>query len=631
MKRSQLLSHGILLCSATLLAGCGINAVDHSVTGTLAMHGTVHGGQQPVSGSSIQLYTVGNAGNGSSSTAMLTSAVTTQADGSFDITSDYSCGKSSTGALIGSTSNQVYIVARGGNPGLAQNTNNPALVMIAALGDCANLPSASFVEINEVTTVAAAWAMAPFMSTAAAIGASPTNNAGIQNAFRNAALLADFSTGLAATLPSNLTVETDKLYALADALAPCVNSDGTTGCSKLFGAATPSGGAQPTTTLQAALNIVKNPGQNVLAVYQAIDATAPFPTGLTGPPSDWTMSLNVTGGALADPTALALDKEGNVWVSNLNGPLSAFNPQGQPLNDAGYGASVVQNAYALTINSDDNVWVVANNADPYNLPGGLIKFQGASSGSPGTVVMNGSSPYFYDASIQYPYAATSDSSGNILIANYATGTATIYTDAGALLTDPNGQPSAGLGGHISGDESFPQGIAADANGGFWLPDGDAHLAHFDANGVLASNTNCCLEAYGVATDVYGDVWIANHASNSISEVDSTGKVLTDQAVVGGIYFPEFLSVDAAQNVWIANYQGKSISEVAGHHGSVATAVAISPITGYGLDAHLNEPVSIAPDASGNIWVNNQKSQSLTMFFGLGTPTKTPLQPAPSAP
>jgi hypothetical protein len=628
--RSQFLNSGILLFSASLVVGCGISTVDHSTSGTLAIHGMVHGGQQPISGSVVQLYTVGNAGNGSASSAMLTNPVQTQADGSFDITADYTCGDTSSGALINSPSNQVYITAKGGNPGLAANTNNAAITLVTALGDCANLPHAQYVEINEVTTAAAAWALAPFATNITHIGATATNVSGIENAFLDAALLADSATGSAAVIASNLTVETDKLYALADALASCVNSDGGSACTSLFAAATPAGGTAPTGVFGAALSIVKHPGQNVSAVFRTIGNRPPFATGYTSAPNDWTMSLTVTGGALQDPTAMVVDREGNVWVANENGPLSAFSPQGTPLNSMGYGGGVVQNAYALTVDSDDNVWVAAYNATPYNIAGGVTKFTGATSAVPGTVVMNGSSPYFYDASVQFPYALGSDTRGNIFIASNASGRATIYTDAGSLLKDPKGDPSAGLGGN-TGMEAFPLGIAPDTSGGFWLPDGEFHVAHYDANGTLASNADCCETGYGVATDSFGDAWIANHLGSSVSEVDSTGKLLVNQNTVGGISYPEQLSVDAAQNVWIANYGGSTITEVAGHHGSVATATAISPDLGYGNDAMLDEPVSIAPDRSGNIWVNNQQNSSLTMFFGLAAPTATPIQPSPVAP
>jgi len=50
-----------------------------------------------------------------------------------------------------------------------------------------------------------------------------------------------------------------------------------------------------------------------------------------------------------------------------------------------------------------------------------------------------------------------------------------------------------------------------------------------------------------------------------------------------------------------------------------------------LDANLDFPFSLAPDRSGNIWVSNEHNDSIVMFFGIASPTVTPIQPAPSAP
>ena len=69
----------------------------------------------------------------------------------------------------------------------------------------------------------------------------------------------------------------------------------------------------------AAVSIVEHPKNNVGTVWGLINADAPFPTTLTGAPKDWSMSLTVTGGGLALPTTLGLDKQGNVWVADYNG------------------------------------------------------------------------------------------------------------------------------------------------------------------------------------------------------------------------------------------------------------------------------------------------------------------------
>lgn len=641
VSRHRIIVSGALFCCSVLVSGCGIDAIDHTPIGTQTLHGLVHGGQQPVSGATIQLYTVGNAtgsaGNGSMATPMLTRAVSSQGDGTFDLTGAYTCGQSYKGDSIGSPSDQVYIVASDGDPGLTPAANNPALVLVAALGDCANLSTLSYVEINEITTAAAAWALAPFAASYTHIGASTSNVSGIENAFLDAALLADVTTGQPATLASNLTVESAKLITLANALGSCVNSKGdSVGCSPLFMAATPTGSlVAPTDTFAAALNIVKNPGENVVAVFMAAGSKPPFAGALPTWPNDWTMSLTVTGGGLADPTGLAIDADNNVWVAGYSGPLSAFNAQGTPLSATGYGAGVLDLSLGIAIDTNGDIWVT-NNQTSYSTSGSVSKFLGvnAPAGSVGTVVESGGNSGFVNG-IYFPYAVSADTNGNVFIANNQNGTVTALNSTGSIYTNADNVSGYQLGGDL---DAFPNDVAVDLNDGFWIPDGNRSVIHVTADGV-SKKTSCCYSPWGVATDSFGNVWIANFLNNSFSEVSATGSLPIPiyQSTVGGVNSPQYVAVDAAQNVWISNSGNGSISEIAGNGGQLPAGTAISPTIGayttggYGLDAGMNRPNYIAPDRSGNIWVASEGTDSVTMFFGLSTPTVTPVRPAPVAP
>jgi hypothetical protein len=112
--------------------GCGsqpsINGNPGSQT-TGLISGRVHGGQQPVSGATIQLYAVASSG-GSPSTALISVSVsvTSASDGTFTITGDYTCP---SGGL-------VYLTATGGNPGITSSNSNIALM--TALGRVAPSP-----------------------------------------------------------------------------------------------------------------------------------------------------------------------------------------------------------------------------------------------------------------------------------------------------------------------------------------------------------------------------------------------------------------------------------------------------------------------------------------------------------
>src|SRR5580704_5101819 len=99
----------LIVLSLMLLgvAGCGDQQLRTS--SNLAMpgfSGQVHGGQQPISGSMIQLYAAGTTGDGSASTPLISSPTLTNSNGQFNAGS-YTCPSSST---------QVYLTATGGNP-----------------------------------------------------------------------------------------------------------------------------------------------------------------------------------------------------------------------------------------------------------------------------------------------------------------------------------------------------------------------------------------------------------------------------------------------------------------------------------------------------------------------------------
>ena len=200
MRRNIRFTLGPLLTSLCLaLAGCSVDTVSlPSLTPGAALSGTVHGGAQPISGAIVQLYAVGNTGNGSAATDILTGPqgvaplafTTTGLDGSFAITGDYSCPTN--------PATPVYITATTGNPGITGNVNNTAIALVAALGPCNALLSAGSsqkITINEATTVAAAWALSPFATSITSIGATSTNLAGITQAFAIASQLVDTSLG----------------------------------------------------------------------------------------------------------------------------------------------------------------------------------------------------------------------------------------------------------------------------------------------------------------------------------------------------------------------------------------------------------------------------------------------------
>jgi hypothetical protein len=211
---------------------------------------------------------------------------------------------------------------------------------MAVLGACPSsdsfLSSPPTVSVNEVTTIAAAFALAGFATDATHVSSSGTALAqtGVANAFLNAANLVSVATGQALSMiPSgNARAPQAKVNTLANILAICVGSSGASSarCSSLFADAH-SGGATgnvPANTANAAINIAHNPSANVQALYNLVTTTGSFSPGLTSAPGDLALALYFIAPQLGSPGRIAIDGAGAAWIVNQTGigKLSSSGP-----------------------------------------------------------------------------------------------------------------------------------------------------------------------------------------------------------------------------------------------------------------------------------------------------------------
>jgi hypothetical protein len=564
----------------------------------------LHGGQQPISGAIITMYAAGTSGYGTGATSILngTGSVTTASDGTFDIASGYTCPSSSS---------QVYLIATGGNVGSGVNNN---ATLMAALGNCGDLDSSTFVSINEVSSVAAVYALAQFMIPGStAVGTSSTNITGLVNAFHTVANIADLATGaaLATTAAGNGVVPANTINALANIMEACVDTTGaTSSCTNLFAAATPPGGTTPTDTLSAMLDIAQNPGNNVAALFKIGPSKGLFQPSLSGAPNDWTISVEYTGGGLNAPQLPAIDAAGNIWVPNAVDPgtLSEFSPLGEPLAGAnGFTGGGLSYPMAVAVDLSGNVWS-ANE--------GLSSVSEHTSG--GTPL---SGHGFTATGLSTQYAIALDAAGNVFTAN-SNSTVTKLNAAGTSI-----------GQFINGGLNVGYSLAIDSAQNVWVANAGPLLTPGDSVSKFSNTgTSASLSGFtggglngpvSIAIDANGNAWAGNFNSNAVSKLNSTGTPLSGAgystpAPVSG------LAIDGSNTIWTANTDG-SISHLSN------TGAAISPATGY-LAAAATGEVGIAIDASGNVWTtdawpNSAGNYSLFEYIGAAGPTAVPLQQA----
>ncbi len=283
--KKTLLASGLGLL---FLSGCGEQLLTKSVAPAphaAGRNGSIYGGQQPVTGATVQLYAVGTTGDGSAATPLFSSPVTSDSSGNFTFAA-YTCPTPNT---------LVYIVATGGNPGLPGPVNNTALALMAAIGQCGNINSSTFININEITTTTSVFSLAPYMTSFDHVGSGPSDTAALITAFGNVSQLVNISNGTVPgpTLLPGYGVPVEQINTLANILAVCVNSAGgvsgdTSSCGQLFQY---TGGSATTNTVTAAIQIASNPSANTSQLFALIPPNSPFQPTLTVAPSTFIVSV----------------------------------------------------------------------------------------------------------------------------------------------------------------------------------------------------------------------------------------------------------------------------------------------------------------------------------------------------
>jgi hypothetical protein len=409
-----------------MFSGCATNVTSISspeATATGPLNGKLFGGQQPVSGATIQLYAAGVTGYGSASTPLFTEAVVSDSNGNFTFTGDYTCP---AGA-------QVYLVATGGNPGMPAGTVNNNLALMAAIGPCSSITSSTNVMVNERSTIAAVWALSHFMSGYSAIGSSATNTAGLANAFSIVPELVTLDTGITpgAALPAGATVSVAEINTLSDILAPCINSAGGTAgdnslCGQLFSATTVSGSPAPQDTIAAALNIARNPTLNTAQLFTLAASNSPFQPTLPAAPQNYLLSMTYAGAGLNAPAALAVDASGNVWAANAaNSTLSELNSTGVALSPVtGFTGGGLNGPSSLALDFNGTVWVTNRNGNNVSL------FNSSGAPLPASPLNGGGLNAPSAIAIDEDGGAWITNSGNNSISNFSSSFLTISPSTG---------------------------------------------------------------------------------------------------------------------------------------------------------------------------------------------------------
>jgi len=313
----------------------------------------------------------------------------------------------------------------------------------------------------------------------------------------------------------------------------------------------------------------------------------------------------------------------NTATFGLTATVSTFAGKGT----AGYvdGAATIAQFYNLQgacTDASGNVYV----ADSYNnvirkiTPLGVTSTF-AGNGTLGYVDGPSASAEFYN-----PQGIAADASGNIYVSDVGDNLIRKITSAGVVSTLA-GRGTAGYADGTGTSAVFnkPVGIAVDGSGNVYVADKANNVirmitpagvvstlaglnttaSQIDGTGTAATFNS----PTGVAVDATGNIYVADQGSNAIRKITSGGVVTTligTNLLKNALGVPTGICLDKSGNIYITDTNGR-ILEIS--NANVLYSLAgISGTTGFtngtNTNALFNNPLAIAADKSGNIFVTD---------------------------
>jgi hypothetical protein len=696
--RSSFVLRGVLLCAAAaplaLLSGCALNSSGPMATSIAALSGAVHGGQSPIQAATVRLYVTSSTATGYGQAGTLIGTSTTDVNGVFTIAPSATASNCPAGQ-------QAYITASGGYPSGSPLLVNTSTLMMAALGSCSGISASTQILMNEVTTVAAAYALSGFTKTFASgsnfdagVSAPAANNAatgsisaaaGLPHAFLNAANLANYAQGAANTQTANISVAgttvngsvpTVELNTLGDILQSCVNAaTGNAQCVSLFGFTPSVSGVAPTNTLQAMINLARNPYPSAAAMnattglLSLVSGAPAFQPQLTAAPPDWSLAIvyhtspvgtaplvaqydialdandtvyagrsataaNLVGlspygvatpafTAASAGTAtrqIAPDALGNIWMTNNASLLLQYSASGGGApTPYTISATSGTEGYGIAVDKANNVWVANAAAVTPN----IVEYQ-YTAGSPATYAQN----YTATAAGSFqPVELTIDASQNIWVSAYFTNGSIANVLPNLSAATPLVTPTYTVTGTsitpvtatFASSAIKPLGVVIDSTGDAWYGiTGTPSTTTTGLEEVIPNFTN------SVITSLSPQSLIANATlgagATQIPGIDGAGSVyLPDNTGNGALGIHVYSTVTVAGS----DTGGQVLSPPAGYLGCyLATATTTTCATGS--SSAVDNPREIQIDSTGSVWAGITGG-GFTQLIGLGAPTWPLLQ------
>jgi uncharacterized repeat protein (TIGR01451 family) len=370
-----------------------------------------------------------------------------------------------------------------------------------------------------------------------------------------------------------------------------------------------------------------------------------------------TVSTPAPGGGISNSLTFNIQNDPIITTVAGNGTEGYSGDDGQAIsaelnNPIGVAADFTGNLYIADYDND------------------RIRRVDARTGTITTVAGNGNSGYSGDghlatsAELNYPYGVAVDLAGNLYIADTGNNVIREVSAAAGTITTVAGNGTSGYSGDggpaTSAKLSCPERVAVDMAGNLYIVDAcNSRIREVSAaTGVITTVAGNGTYGYsgdgGPATsaelagpsdikvDEAGNLYIADPYNSRVREVSAATGVMT--TVAGSGIFGDSgdggpatsaelsrcygVAVDAAGNLYVADSWNSRVREVNAATGVIMT-VAGDLTAGYGGDggpsisAELNDPVGLAFDVAGNLYIADIENQRIReVVFGNGTRAAT---------